>query len=95
MRSSIRSAVRPAVRWGTYISWFFNRLEVARRSAWTDAVSSYIDINQLGNSDNTDTCIKHNAEIVFHIEPSADLDRPPTRTVRTDPNGETKSGSNN
>ena len=48
---------------GTYISRFFNRFEIARRSAWADAVSSNIDINQLGNSDNADTCIKHNAKI--------------------------------
>ena len=49
----------------SYISRFFNRFEIARRSAWADAVSSNIEINQLGNSDNADTCIKHNAKIFF------------------------------
>ena len=48
---------------GTYISRFLNRFEIARRSAWADTVSSNTDINQLRNSDNTDTCIKHNAKI--------------------------------
>ena len=49
---------------GTYISRFLNGFEIARRSAWADAVTSNIDINQLGNSDNADTCIKHNAKIL-------------------------------
>ena len=48
---------------GTYISRFLDGFEIARRSAWADAVTSNIDINQFGNSDNTDTCIKHNAKI--------------------------------
>ena len=47
----------------TYISRFLNRFEFARGS-WTDAVFSNTDINQLRNSDNTDTCINQNAEML-------------------------------
>ena len=47
----------------TYISRLLYRFEFARGS-WADAVFSNTDINQLRNSDNTDTCINQNAEML-------------------------------
>ena len=49
----------------TYSSGFFDWLEGSWRSTWADAVSGNIGIDQLGNGDNTDTYINHNAKIYY------------------------------